>query len=185
MRRPQTPNGFTLVEMIVSLFIFGLLAASAVSLLAFSVRAQATAKSRLADANATARMSALLAADLAQAVPRPPRNDRGDREPAFRGGEGSLLLSYVRAGTERIELRLTDQRIERISFRPVDGATPLSPMVMAQGVGAVRLRFRLKGEWLDRWQQSNRATMPQAVEMTINRPGEAPLTRLFLVGTGA
>jgi general secretion pathway protein J len=147
--------------------------------------AQAAAKLKLADANATARMGALLAGDLAQVVPRPPRNARGDREPAFRGGEGALLLSYVRTGSERVELRLTDQRIERLVFRPVDAVSPLAPMILAEGVGAVRLRFRLKGEWLDRWQQSNRATLPQAVELTITRPGEAALTRLFMVGAGA
>ncbi len=192
----QSPrNGFTLVELMVSLFIFGLLAAAGVSLLAFSVRAQESAKVRLADAGATARISALLTGDLLQAVPRLTRNTRGDREPVFRGGEGSLVLAYVRggwanaegagrSGLQRVELQLNDGRLERVVRPLVDGAAPLPPVVLAEGIGNARLRFRVKGEWLDRWQPSNVQAMPQAVELTITRAGEAPLTRLFLVGVG-
>ena len=40
-------NGFTLVEMLVSLLIFAMLAAAGVTLLSFSVRAQDVAETRL------------------------------------------------------------------------------------------------------------------------------------------
>jgi general secretion pathway protein J len=41
--------GFTLVELMVSLMIFGMLSAAGVALLSFSVRAQEAAESRLGD----------------------------------------------------------------------------------------------------------------------------------------
>jgi general secretion pathway protein J len=186
-------QGFTLVELLVSLFIFGLLAAAGVSLLAFSVRAQASAKLRLADVAATERMGALLTADLLQAVPRISRNTRGDAEPAFRGGEGALLLSYVRSGAgggdrsalQRVELRLEQGRIERVARAHVDGALALSPMILAENVARVELRFREKGEWQDRWASTKAEALPQAIELRVTRKGEAPVTRLFLVGVGS
>ncbi len=196
MTNRPTEQGFTLIELIVSLFIFGLLAAAGVSLLAFSVRAQETAKLRLTDAAATARMSALLTSDLLQAVPRLTRNMRGDTEPAFRGGEGSLVLAYVRggwsnpdgaarSGLQRVEWQLKDQQLNRVVRPLVDGAAPLASTVLADRVRSTRLRFRAKGEWLDRWQPSDGQAMPQVVEITITRANEAPLTRMFLVGVGS
>lgn len=190
--RGEREDGFTLIELLVSLFIFGLLAASGVSLLAFSVRAQVAAKERLADVAATERMGALLAGDLLQAVPRISRNTRGDNEAAFRGGEGALLLSYVRGGAgsgegsalQRVELRLNQRRIERIARARVDGAPFKPPMVLATDVTRVQLRFREKGEWQDRWASTKPEALPNAIELRITRKGEAPLTRLFLVGVG-
>ena len=189
-------SAFTLVEMLVSLLIFGLLAAAGVSLLSFSVRAQEVAKARLADVAATSRLDALLTDDLLQAVPRVTRNTRGDSEPSFRGGEGALLLAYVRggwanmgdaprSGLQRVELRFADGRLERIVRPMLDGATPLPPVTLADDVKVARVRFFEKGEWQERWQSAKPEAMPRAIELTVARNGEAPLTRLFLMGTGA
>ena len=69
--RPATarlPNGFTLVEVMVALMIFGMIAAAGVAILSFSVRAQATSAARLDDTAALHRTVAALSADLAQAL---------------------------------------------------------------------------------------------------------------------
>ncbi len=184
--RRYAVNGFTLVEMLVSLFIFALLAAAGVAVLAFSVRAQEAASLKLADAATTERIGALLAADLLQAVPRVTRNARGDVEPAFRGGEGVLLLSYVRGGSrvQRVELRFEDRAVARVVFTAPDGGVGLPAQALAAGVQNARVRFREKGEWQDRWQSSRAAALPDAVELTVARNGEAPVTRLFLIGAG-
>ena len=81
-------SGFTLVELLVSLFIFGMLSAAGVVLLSFSVRAQEAADARLGDLADFRRAGALLAGDLAQAAPRLARDGAGRARPALEGNSG-------------------------------------------------------------------------------------------------
>ncbi|HYZ47905.1 MAG TPA: type II secretion system protein, partial [Sphingomonas sp.] len=83
-------NGFTLVELLVALLIFGMLAAAGVGLLRFSVDAQAATKTRLDALAGERRVESLVAADAAQAVPRVTRNEAGDPVQAFDGGPGGF-----------------------------------------------------------------------------------------------
>jgi general secretion pathway protein J len=63
-------DGFTLVELLVALTIFAMLAATGVTLLSFSVRTQEAAGERLDRLAEIRRAGALLTSDLAQAAPR-------------------------------------------------------------------------------------------------------------------
>ena len=179
-------NGFTLVEVVVALFIFGLLAAAGVTLMSFAVRAQAVSATALAGVSEERRMSAILIADLAQAVPRVTRSPEGEGRPAFQAGEGSLLLAYVRGGArpQHIEIRLDQGRLVRNAAPHADGAIASSTMILADNVSSATLRFRTEGEWEERWMPTRTDSLPRAVELTVTENGRAPLTRLFLVGTG-
>lgn len=185
MRRAEE-SGFTLVEVVVALFIFGLLAAAGVSLLSFAVRAQAASAAALANVSDQRRLSAILTNDLAQAVPRVSRDASGEGRPAFMANQGELLLSYVRGGEvpQRVDIRLQGKTLTRIASSFVDGGAPLAPLVLEIHVERAQLRFRGKGEWVDRWDAERTDSIPRALELTITRSGEAPVTRLFLVGTG-
>jgi general secretion pathway protein J len=186
-------HGFTLVELMVALFIFGMIAAAGVSLLAFSVKAQETAKARLAEIGASERLSALLSADLVQVVPRVSRDTRGAAVPAFRSDEG-VLIGYIRGGwgaissghngLQRVEWRLVGGQLVRAAAEMADGAAAGEPTVMAADVAQVRLRFRDKEGWRDRWDATQASTVPRALELTITPKYGASLTRLFIVGTG-
>src|SRR5690348_16195565 len=99
-------NGFTLVELLVALTIFALLSAAGVTLLSFSVRAQASSDERLERLAEIRRAGALLTSDLAQAAPRISRDETGAVKPALVGGSGqgeALLLSLVRRGWENYD----------------------------------------------------------------------------------
>ena len=192
-------NGFTLVELMVALLIFGMLSAAGVALLSFSVRAQDMADDRLAALAQVRRTGALLTADLAQAAPRLSRDEAGTVHPAFEGGSGQgagVALALVRRGwdnldngdrpsIQKVEYRLAGDRLERIGYRFVDGAAPSAPIVLVDQVRALRLRYRDdKGEWRDRWDPAQPASMPVAVEMLLTVGDDAPVRQLFLVGTG-
>ena len=188
-------QGFTLIELLIALLIFGMLASAGVALLSFSVRAQAATSTRL---NATAnerRISALLSTDLAQVVPRISRDVSGNAEAAFDGGKGDVLMSYVRSGwsnsggaarsgLQRVQWRLAEGRLERITRPIVDGAINAKPIIMVENVESANVRFRLKGEWRDDWSATDPRALPRAVELIITSRGSAPITRKFLVGTG-
>ena len=195
MRDTQSQTGFTLVELIISLFIFGMLAAAGVGLLTYSTQAQAVTAERLEGVAAERRLTALLINDLAQAVARVSRDITGAPEPAFRGGQGPVLLRYVRAGwsnsgdatrsgIQRVEWRINEMRLERVTRPLVDGAADAEPIVMAENVERVALRFRNEGTWQSDWAPSDPLELPEAVELIITRKGEAPITRLFLAGAG-
>jgi general secretion pathway protein J len=192
-------NGFTLVEMMVALLIFGMLAAAGVSLLTFSVRAQAAATERLDRVGDDQRFSSLLAADLAQAVPRVTRDGVGANQRAFVGTNGvgtAPVLRYIRSGwsnpdgaprasIQRVEIALTEGRLERRTYAMADGAGAGPAIVLADNVESLRLRYRDKGQWKVAWDLPTPVAMPRAVELVIKRRGQPALMMAFMVGSGA
>ncbi|HWT13108.1 MAG TPA: prepilin-type N-terminal cleavage/methylation domain-containing protein, partial [Allosphingosinicella sp.] len=85
-------DGFTLVEMLIALSIFGMLTAAGVALLSVTARTQETSDRLLAELGEIRRVGALLTADLAQAVPRIRRGADGRPRRAFAGGAGGSPL---------------------------------------------------------------------------------------------
>ena len=190
-------SGFTLIEVMISLMIFGLLAAAGVALLSFSVRAQSATSAKLDDVQAINRLSSALGADLAQAETRRARNEAGDLLPAFVGETGSAMtpmLRFVRGGwsnldaaprpgEQKVEYRLTGGVLQRIAYPMLDGAEPLPPSAMLDHVRQVSLRYRLNGAWSDTWQGTPIAALPQAMEMRVVRDDGVEFRQLFLVGS--
>jgi general secretion pathway protein J len=191
-------NGFTLVEMMVALAIFGMVAATGVALLGFSVRAQAAAQGQLDRVAAERRMSAMLTADFAQAVPRIVRDIDGKAVRAFEGSDGAvagMIMTYVRtgrsnpegqarAGIERVDLVFNDGRLERRAYAMADGAVPASTIVLADGLASIGLRYRDRDGWRTRWDPDKRDALPRAVEITLSPQGRPALLIAFLVGSG-
>lgn len=192
-------TGFTLVELMVALLIFGMLSAAGVALLSFSVRAQEAADTRLAALAELRRASAILTSDLAQAAPRLSRDEAGAVHAAFGGGTGradepALLLvrrgwanydGSPRSSLQKVEYRLSDDRLERRAYGHVDGAAGFEPVTLVNGVEALRLRYRdARGEWRDRWDPAQPTQMPRAVEMVLDLEDGASIRQLFLVETG-
>jgi general secretion pathway protein J len=192
-------NGFTLVELMVALVIFGMLSGAGVAMLSFSVRAQAAAEERLADLAQLRRAGALLAGDLAQAAARVHRDEAGAARPAFAGSAGDTAgpaLAFVRRGWEnvdgeprpslqRVEYRLRGDRLERVAWPLLDGASPLAAVTLIDGVRSLRLRYRDKrGEWRARWDPTQPADLPLAVEMVLDAQGSGVTRQLFLAAAG-
>ena len=191
-------SGFTLVELMVALVIFAMLSAAGVALLSFSVRAQAAANERLDEVATLRRLNALLTADLAQAIPRPFRDAAGANQPAFTGNGttsgGVVALGMVRTGwsnpdaaprasVQRVEYRLAADRLERVAWPHVDGAEPLPPATLLTGVRSLRVRYRTRGEWRDRWDTDDPRALPQAVEVAADVDRLGAVRQLFIVGT--
>lgn len=192
----RAERGFTLVEVLVALLIFGMLAAGGVAILSFSVRAQGATAAKLDDLGALNRTLSLLSADLAQAVDRPARDERGVRRPAFvgeAGGAADPALRFVRAGwsnpdaaprpgLQKVAYRVAGGVLERVGYPMLDGAAPLAPAALLTGVADARLRYRYKGAWSDRWDGANGLALPDAVELRIVRTDRRQYRQMFLVG---
>jgi general secretion pathway protein J len=199
-KQGRNEGGFTLVELLVALLIFGMLSAAGVALLSFSVRSQGLAKERLGALAETRRAGALLTSDLAQAAPRVARDEAGATRPAFEGGSGqgdTVLIALVRRGWEnwdgaprpslqKVQYRLVGNRLERRAYRYLDGGPAMEPAVVVDGVLQLSLRYRDKeGAWRDRWDPTEIADLPRALEMVVETEDGGSVRQLFLVGAGA
>lgn len=189
-------SGFTLVELLVAILLFALLSAAAAGLLRFGVDARGATFSRLDALAAITRTRALLAADLGQAAGRPWRDESGIGHAAFTGNSDGILLQLVRRGwrndgsaprasLQRVEYRLTGDKLERRSWPMVDGAVANPPATMVSGVTELSIRFHSQGQWRDRWDPERRDQLPDAVELTIGAQASPVLRQAFLVGPGA
>lgn len=187
--------GFTLVELLVALAIFGMLAVAGGYLLGFSLRAQESTARSLDRVAAVRRASVLLTADMAQIVPRISRDERGDRRAAVIGEQ--TALGFVRGGwtndseaprssLQKVGYALVDGRLIRTSWPMVDGVAPdravRSPLIA--GISTLALRYRRDGIWSETWRPRLPADVPDAIELTMTIDGVGAVRQLFLVGIG-
>jgi general secretion pathway protein J len=187
-------RGFTLVELLVALLIFGMLAAAGVGLLRFSVDAQAATKTRLDALAAERRIEALLASDAAQAVPRLTRNAAGDTVQAFEGDTSGFTLvrggvdpltDIARPALQKVQVRLEGGALTRRAFPMLDGAEPGPPATLAPQIARATFRYRSRDGWRDLWDPLRPDLMPRAIELVLT-PVRGPQMRyVFLVGGGA
>lgn len=191
-------NGFTLVEMMVALFIFAMLSVAGVIMLRSAVDSDEMTAENLGQMAEMQRFVSLMEADLSQALPRTYRDDRGDRMPAFVseiGGPEAAFLKFTRGGQsningesrsnlERVEYRLTDGKLERWRYRMTDGGSIDQPAILISNIDSLALRFRDKrGQWSNGWETERLVELPRAIEIQFELEGRR-YRHLFLVGTG-
>jgi len=187
--RPNRANqGFTLVEMLVAMTIFAILAAVGVSILRMSVDTQAAVDRRLSEIGEIGRLQASLANDLGQAVDRPTRNGQTSR-PAFVGEPGRI--AFVRSGwsnldeaprstLQRVEWRIADGGLARVGHRRIDGGGDAGgggvPAVFARDATA-SFRFReATGSWSTTYLSTERHPLPAAVEIVVKPRAASAVT---------
>ena len=187
-------RGFTLIEMVVAVFIFGLLSLAGVAILRSGIDVQGAATRSAKSEAAVMRARALIGGDLAQAVARPTRDASGGTDPAFTGAAGGFLFTLVRGGVAnpsdlpRPDLQKAGYLVEggalkRVAWPQLDGAQPGPAATILPDVGRVATRFRgLDGGWSDGWTPPRGTELPRAVELTIQPVGGAPLRLVFRVG---
>ncbi len=191
--RLSAEHGFTLVEVMIALLIFSLIAVAGVAILSFSVRAGAASATRLDQAAALQRTVAVLSADLAQSVNRPSRDAGGTARPAFTGTAGTLTLvrggwsnldGAARSSLQKVTYLLSGTSLQRIAYPYVDGAEPLPAATLMTDLKSLRLRFRRGGAWSDQWDGLPDMPMPDTAELTLVRRDGVSFRALLPVGTG-
>jgi general secretion pathway protein J len=184
-------HGFTLVEMLIALSIFAAIAAMGVGLLRSSVDTQDAVQGRLKAMGGINRLRAVMANDLAQALPRSTRGPSGEAVPAFIGS--STGFAFVHGGAGGIDAGPRPS-VERVGYALVGGEwrRATQPMLDGTALGdgdrlidevagaAVRYRDDM-GQWNEHWSSDPGDRLPRAVEVRLTRTGRAPLTMIFLV----
>lgn len=181
--RRGSSRGFTLVELLVAVLVFGLLAASAyggLNALSAAVGVQRDRSLAFADLQ---RAVATLDSDLRQLVSRRGRDRDGRLLPVLAGDARNLLgrragrvnpAELPRSQLQQFEWRLEQSLLVRRSWPEVDSAPdspPTGRTVFAQ-VASIEFRFRdSSGAWHRRWPASNPPqVLPSAVEYVLDTP---------------
>jgi len=194
-------SGFTLLELLVALGIFALLAAMSYSGLN-SVMSARQITTQHADRLGQLQKAFLwLGRDIEQVVDRSVRNEYAEVRPAMLGVEtGRYQLELTRTGwrnpagrarsnLQRVAYGLRDGNLLRVYWNVLDRAEDSVPLesVLLEDVEKLELRFlNDKNAWQNSWPSSQlggvaSATPPRAVEVTLETKAEGRITRLFRV----
>lgn len=193
-------DGFTLVEVMVALAVFAMIASAGVLVLSQVIEARLGLKEQTARVAQLQRTVVILKADVAQAVARPTRGPGGRPAPApvMAGqvddqGGGQPLLTLVRAGwsnpdaeprasLQKVEYRLQGQQLERRAYRYLDGARVGPPQVLYRGVSAVQVSLIQGTSEGPGYLASKERPLPDAVRIRMTLDGYGPVEQVFLVG---
>jgi len=197
---PLSCSGFTLMELLVALAIFSLLAAMAYGGLRMVLDSRDQVDHMARRLGELQMAFTVLERDVEQALPRPIRDEYGDRQPPMRGGSSDEgLLEFTHAGwrnpadqarshLQRVAYRIEDTQLLRDAWPVLDRAQDSAPQrfSLIKNVETVSLRFLDdKLQWHQDWPvqavPADAAELPRAIEISIELTDWGTVTRLFRV----
>lgn len=200
---PRT-SGFTLVELLVAILIFGILAMLAYGGLDSVMKSRDRTEAELFRLRQIQITFNQMQRDIEQLTARDGHDALGGVLPhlsAGQSGDFDLLMQYTRTGwrnpakqtrsnLQRVAWRLDDHKLYRMSWPFVDRAfddQATSTMVIDQ-IREVKIRFLdEKNEWQNLWPPSNSVAQgkallqPLAIEVTITMEDWGDILRVFKV----
>jgi len=126
--RTLNEAGFTLIEVLISLFIFALISVGTMTALTQSLQGKTRLDEAVADINEINSLRAILRADISSITLRPMRDELGGILPYSLTSDGEALLTFTRRGRqnpggletrgdlERVEYHLINDEFIRRSF---------------------------------------------------------------------
>jgi general secretion pathway protein J len=198
---PHHARGFTLFELLVAMAVFAILSALAYSGLNAVGQASAVTREQAERLREIQRALVVVERDLAQAVPRPIRDEFGDRVPALLANarDGGLLrltqagwanpAGQPRSQLQRVRYDLEGDILRRSYWLDLDrapGALPVQADLL-EGVERIELRWldsggAWQGEWPPlRGQNDEAEAMPRAAELLIELSDWGALRRVVVM----
>ena len=196
-------RGFTLIEVLVALAVFGVLSVVAYMALGQTLSNADLLGERMARLEAIQRTVRYLDSDLMQAAPRPVRGLLGEGyEPAIRSSFASEYALEVTHGgwtnpaglprgtLQRSAYRIEDDELIRYHWRVLDRTINNEPIetVLLDGVESIEFRYlTTDGEGSEQWPPANVAgpaafrLRPRAVEVVLTLFNEGEIRRLVEV----
>jgi general secretion pathway protein J len=195
-----TNRGFTLLELLVAIAVFAVVAMLAYGGLATVLDAREDTAAGAERLRTLQQTMLMLQRDLDQVAVRGIRDEYGDGKPALHGGPDWIEFTrggwsnpaeQPRSALQRVAYALREQHLIRAHWQVLDRAQDSAPFEAAllPQVRVLRLRFLGDGdEWQESWppleqgdQPAGEVPLPRAVEMTLELEQWGTLTRLFRV----
>lgn len=173
-------RGFTLLELMVAVAIFAVIASLGFGALTQISRNQGELLTRAEYTRQLARAVQLLDGELRLAVPRSARDPLGQRTPALSLQSERLQLTALGsegAAPRRVEYVVVGDQLLRRSWQPADGASTPAASVLLDGVSAVRFQAMDNAQWVDRW-PTEEAVWPRALRVVAEVDGFGRLERV-------
>jgi general secretion pathway protein J len=201
--KPRFVQGFTLIEVLVALAIFGIMTTMAYQALGQSLSNADLLTARMDRIQAIQRTMSLVGRDLMQAAPRPVRDLLGDGHiPSMRTSLNTeFALEVTRGGwpnpaglprgtLQRVAWRIEDDELLRYHWNVLDPTLANEPVItqMIDDVESILFRYRTAGgEWTEQWPPLGaqgvvaQRIRPQVVEVVLTLTDEGELRRFFEV----
>lgn len=197
-------RGFTLIEVMVAVFVFGVLAATAYSTLNATLQSVSSVSEEMARLQQLQRSVQTLQLDFAQLNPRPIREELSTNStPALiadlrrdyiveltRSGWANPL-NLPRAGLQRVAYRLEENQLIRAQWPVLDRTLGTEPreVILLEDVEEFDIRFLpATGDWRDTWPPNSNEPgpadlklRPRAVEITMRLSDYGEIRRLIEV----
>lgn len=196
-------SGFTLVELLVAVAIFAVIAAMAYGGLDSVIRQRERTTTVMNRLREVQQAFAILTRDFGQLEPRPVRDPLGPTPLAafistpqntppvtFTRGGWSNPLADVRSTEERVAYELDDNKLVRLSWPELDNPAQSLPTKqdLLTDVSEFDLNFMdSNGQWQSQWPPLNTdasaylARLPRAVEVTVTLKDWGRITRIIEV----
>jgi len=171
--------GFALLELLVALAIFAVIAAVAYRGIASVTQARETIGAHALRLKEVQLAVAMMERDLRQAAARPIRGAYGEVLPALVGARGQVELSCYGFGSaynearsllDRVGYAYGDGKLARLAYPVLDRApqTQVARRPVLDSVEAMRLRYLdPTGRWLESWPPVDRTADPQALPRAV------------------
>ncbi|MCW9014203.1 MAG: type II secretion system minor pseudopilin GspJ [Gammaproteobacteria bacterium] len=205
MTRAARPQGFTLIEVLIAMAIFAILALMAYGGLESVIRSKTQTEESMLRLRALQITMSKLQRDIEQISPRDGQDGLGGKLLRLSASPNSdLLFEFTRNGwrnpaklrrshLQRIGYRLDEDRLLRISWPYVDRAQDdhASEQELIDNIKELELRFLdQSNQWHDNWPphealaSGNTAAQPRVIEVTLNMQDWGEIVRLFRVPPG-
>jgi general secretion pathway protein J len=173
-RRARKDQGFTLLELLVAMAIFGIISLLAMGGLNSVLAQQALARKQLDRLHQVQRAMRILTSDFSQVVPRAVRDEAGSRQLGFsarnevkdcpfeylvcfsREGWRNPFNQFRRGALQRVQYKLDDGKLIREHYTVMDRTLANLPKedVLLDGVDRFELAFldvKSEGGWQTAW----------------------------------
>ncbi|MEN8216148.1 MAG: type II secretion system minor pseudopilin GspJ [Pseudomonadota bacterium] len=192
--RPQILQGFTLLELLVALAIFAVIAVMAYKGLDTILTARLQTDEHATQLARLQIALTWLGRDIEQYIERPIRDQYGDRQQALQGTISHLELTRAgwrnpaqqqRSSLQRVAYHLENKTLMRSYWWVLDRAQDARPLKMDLLNEVNEIQFRYLDEnlrWREQWSPNEKASPPlKAIEVTLTVLEWGRITRLFRV----
>ncbi|MET0115997.1 MAG: type II secretion system minor pseudopilin GspJ [Sedimenticola sp.] len=201
MRRVPTQGheerGFTLLELMVAIALFSVMAAMAYAGLDGVLRAKSVTESRAERQAALEIGLRRIQQDIEQMIDRPVRDPRGETLPSLYLPQTDTLLEFTRAGRgtpenneqstlQRVAYRFENNRLLRRSWSVLDRSQADEPVesTLLSGIEDIEIRYYDGSRWRDYWHPedvTSDGALPKGLEIRLMLRDWGEIRRIFHV----
>ncbi|MDW3094763.1 MAG: type II secretion system minor pseudopilin GspJ [Gammaproteobacteria bacterium] len=196
--RTHKSVGFTLIEVVVALAVFGIVGITAFSGLNAILKWQTDLELRSDQIKSIQLTLKYLERDINRSIARPIRDQYGDTQPAFSSdGESIMSLTYsgwrnpaglLRSSLQRVAYEVNENQFKRHSWNRLDGAISedAREVVLLEEVKELEIEFLNQANaWVDQWPPLNSDStsigLPRAVLISFEAQPIGKITRIITV----